>query len=80
MTSQELGQALRDRRKLMKITQSDLAALSELSVHTLSDVESGKGNPTLEVLSRLCDVIGLEIKLAPRTPGLSSPNGDKATS
>lgn len=69
MTPNELGQALRNRRKLAKITQADLADLSGLSVHTLSDLESGKGNPTLEVLSKLCDVMGLEIQLVPRKPG-----------
>lgn len=68
MSPNELGQALRNRRKLAKITQTDLADLSGLSVHTLSDLESGKGNPTLEVLSKLCDVMGLEIQLVPRKP------------
>jgi DNA-binding XRE family transcriptional regulator len=80
MKPQELGQVLRDRRKLAKITQSDLADLSGLSVHTLSDLESGKGNPTLEVLSRLCDVMGLEIQLVTRTPKPPSPSGDETTS
>ena len=69
MSPNELGQALRNRRKLAKITQTDLADLSGLSVHTLSDLESGKGNPTLEVLSKLCNVLGLEIQLVPRKPG-----------
>jgi hypothetical protein len=35
----------------------------------LSDLESGKGNPTLEVLSRVSAVLGLEIRLAPRGVG-----------
>ena len=68
MKPQELGQALRGRRKLAKVTQSDLADLSGLSVHTLSDLESGKGNPTLAVLTKVCEVLGLEIQLAPRNP------------
>jgi transcriptional regulator with XRE-family HTH domain len=72
MSPGKLGQALRERRKLAKITQRDLADLSGLSVHTLSDLESGKGNPTLEILSRVCDVLGLDIHLAPRIPTLSA--------
>lgn len=80
MSPNELGQALRNRRKLAKITQTDLADLSGLSVHTLSDLESGKGNPTLEVLSKLCHVLGLEIQLVPRKPGVppskTSPNDE----
>ena len=68
MSPTELGHAIRNRRKLAKITQTDLADLSGLSVHTLSDLESGKGNPTLEVLSKLCHVMGVEIQLVPRKP------------
>jgi len=66
MTSEELGMILRRRRGQAGITQRDLAALSDLAVHTLSDLESGKGNPTLEVPSRACGVLGLEIRLVPR--------------
>jgi len=66
MSPEELGMILRQRRKLAGITQRDLAALSELGVHTLSDLESGKGNPTLDVLSRVCGVLGLEVRLTPR--------------
>ncbi|MCB1078403.1 MAG: helix-turn-helix transcriptional regulator, partial [Verrucomicrobiae bacterium] len=76
MSPEELGQAIRNRRKLAKVTQSDLADLSGLSVHTLSDLESGKGNPTLEVLSKLCNVMGLEIQLVPRKPAPLSQSAD----
>lgn len=69
MNLEELGQALRHRRKVAKITQADLADLSGLSVHTLSDLESGKGNPTFEVLAKLCAAMGLDIQLVPRAPG-----------
>lgn len=77
MSPEELGTILRQRRKLAGITQRDLAALSELGVHTLSDLESGKGNPTLEVLSRVCGVLGLEIRLTPRQiAGIPSSEAD----
>ena len=80
MSPEELGTILRQRRKLAGITQRDLAALSELRVHTLSDLESGKGNPTLEVLSRVCGVLGLEIRLSPREiAGFVPANTDDGT-
>jgi transcriptional regulator with XRE-family HTH domain len=79
MKARELGNILRERRKLAKITQRDLAELSGLAVHTLSDVESGKGNPTLEVLSKLCVVLGLEIQLQPRQPLASQVAMEKQT-
>ena len=50
----------------MRIAQKDLAELAGLSVHTLSDVETGKGNPTLEVIGKLGDCLGLEVILRPR--------------
>lgn len=68
MSPEELGQVIRQRRKLAQVTQADLADLGGLSVHTLSDLESGKGNPTLEVISKLCAVLGLELQLVPRKP------------
>ena len=80
MSPEELGTILRQRRKLAGITQRDLAGLSELGVHTLSDLESGKGNPTLEVLSRVCGVLGLEIRLSPREiAGFVPTNTDDGT-
>ena len=72
MSAEQLGQVRRDRRKLARITQKDLADLSGLAVHTLSDLESGKGNPTFEVISRVCAVLGLEIQVVPRQPNLHS--------
>ena len=79
MNAEELAKLLRERRKLAKITQRDLAELSGLAVHTLSDLESGKGNPTLEVLSKLCAVLGLEIQLQPRQPLASQVAMEKQT-
>lgn len=80
ITSEQLGQTLRDRRKLAKITQQDLSDLAGLAVHTISDLESGKGNPTLEVLSKLCAVLGLEIQIVPRQPGLDSAEEEHSDS
>ncbi|MEO0414851.1 MAG: helix-turn-helix domain-containing protein [Verrucomicrobiota bacterium] len=59
----ELGQAIRARRKAAGITQLDLAELSGVALHTISDLECGKGNPTFSVLGQLCSVLGLEISL-----------------
>lgn len=66
MTSEAIGHLLRARRADLKLDQRGLAELAAVSVHTLSDLESGKGNPTLAVLSRLLDVLGLELSIGPR--------------
>ena len=55
--------ALKERRVALAITQSQLAALSEISLRTIKEIERGKGNPTFATLGKIADVLGLEIKL-----------------
>jgi y4mF family transcriptional regulator len=64
--STEIGRLLRRRRKTLGLAQADLAAQAGVSVHTLSDLESGKGNPSLDVLERLFDYLGLRVVIEPR--------------
>lgn len=54
---------LKTRRKMLSVTQETLAEISGVSLRTLKDVESGKGNPTLETLQKLADVLGMEVTL-----------------
>ncbi len=58
-----LGEAIKDRRKELNITQHHLAELSGISVNTLYKLERGQGNPSLEVLNKLVEVLGMELKL-----------------
>ncbi|MDQ0477309.1 helix-turn-helix domain-containing protein [Chryseobacterium sp. MDT2-18] len=51
------------RRKILDVTQETLAEISGVGLRTLKQLESGKGNPTLETLQKICDALGLEIKL-----------------
>ena len=60
---------LRKRRRSLGIRQKDLADLAEIAVHTLSNIESGKGNPSLEVLGRLLDCLGLKLTIEPNVLG-----------
>ena len=62
----EVGGRLRQRRKTLGIPQEQLAALAGVAVHTLSNLESGKGNPSLRVLGKLFDCLGLELFVRPR--------------
>ena len=50
-----------ERRKSLGVSQRELANLCGISLHSLSNVESGRGNPTFDVLFRLCEVLGLQI-------------------
>jgi len=43
------------------INQIDLSEISGVAHHTISDIESGKGNPTLQVINKICDILGMEL-------------------
>lgn len=61
-----LSSVLKQRRKLLKLKQVDLAEMAGVSLHTIIDLESGKGNPTLGVLSRVLGIVGMELVLQPK--------------
>lgn len=63
MNAEEIGELIRRRRKTLGIKQSDVAELAGIAVHTLSNIESGKGNPTLEILSKVLGVLGLRLSI-----------------
>jgi y4mF family transcriptional regulator len=60
---EELGKAVQARRKSRKILQGDVADVAGISSRTLRDIEKGMANPELETLLRLCESLGLEVKL-----------------
>lgn len=59
-----IGEQIRLRRKELMITQPDLADIAGVSVNTLYKIERGQANPTIEVLSKILDVLGLEITIS----------------
>jgi transcriptional regulator with XRE-family HTH domain len=71
----EVGEIIRRRRKALGVNQDAVAELAGISVHTLSNIESGRGNPTLEVLSRVLDVLGLELVVQPSSPNPNTESG-----
>ncbi len=63
MLVKNLGEAIKSRRKELSITQPHLAELANISANTLYKIERGQGNPTLEVLNKLAEVLGMELTL-----------------
>lgn len=59
----DLGKKVHQRRELLGLLQTQLAALSGVSTRTIQLVEQGKGNPSLQTLIRLIDPLGLRIDL-----------------
>ena len=63
MLVQELGKIIKARRKVLGITQPYLAELAEISINTLSKLERGIGNPTIDIISKIAEIIGMELIL-----------------
>ena len=67
MLVNRLGETIRDRRNELGITQPHLAELANISTNTLYMLERGQGNPSLKVLDKLAEVLGMEIILQVKT-------------
>lgn len=67
MLAKRLGESIKARRKELSITQPHLAELAKISTNTLYKLERGQGNPSLEVLNKLAEVLGMEITLEVKT-------------
>lgn len=63
MLVEGLGKAIKQRRKALKITQPDLAQLAKVATNTLYKIERGQANPTLDIIEKIAEVLGLELKL-----------------
>ena len=72
MTFQDIGQKFRDRRKVLRLRQRDLAELAGVTLRGLTDLERGRANPTLKQLAKIADVLGLEFILIERSRHASS--------
>lgn len=61
MTNQEIGQLIAARRSLLGLKQHDLGEMTGITTKTIYLIENGKGNPSLDTLREILDVLGLEI-------------------
>ncbi len=52
---------IKERRALLGLTQDDLADYAGVSVRFIKSVESGNGNPSMNTLHKIAEVLGLEI-------------------
>jgi len=63
MNKKEIGEAIVIRRDTLRVTQQQLAKLSGVSVHTLSNLETGDGNVTLDTLLKVTQTLGYKIRI-----------------
>ncbi len=63
MLVKDFGLIIKNRRNELKITQPHLAELANISTNTLYKIERGQGNPTLDIMIKIAEVLGMELKL-----------------
>lgn len=59
----DIGKTIKERRALLEISQQDLADYSGVGISTIKDLERGVGNPSLQTLGKILDVVGMEMVL-----------------
>lgn len=63
----QLGQAVRSKRKQDGLTQQDLAAIANVGVRFVSDLENGKATVQLESVMAVLQALGLQLLLAAKS-------------
>ena len=71
-----MGEEVRRKRKVLRLTQKELADLARCGPDFLYDLERGKPSVRLDKLVPVLEMLGLKLKLEPRVPGSVSIAGD----
>jgi hypothetical protein len=58
-----IGKIVQERRNELSLKQQDLAEMADVTIKTIYAIENNKGNPTMDLLRRVLNVLGLEIKI-----------------
>lgn len=61
MDNLQIGRLIAERRGLLNLKQHDLAEMTGITTKTIYLIENGKGNPSLDTLREILDVLGLDI-------------------
>ncbi len=60
MSKKEIGELIQKRRTFLYLKQEDLAEMSQISPKSIYLLEQGKGNPSIDTLNKIFEVLGLE--------------------
>jgi transcriptional regulator with XRE-family HTH domain len=63
MNSQQIGKIIQERRGYLNLTQKDVAEMAGITFKSISEIELGIRNPSLNTLKSILDVLGLELKV-----------------
>ena len=63
MINQQIGKIIQERRGYLNLTQKDVAEMAGITFKSISEIELGLRNPSLNTLKSILDVLGLELKV-----------------
>jgi len=64
MLNKSIGNTIKLRRKELGISQSVLAELAEVSKNTIYKLERGISNPTLDIIEKIINILGMELNIS----------------
>jgi transcriptional regulator with XRE-family HTH domain len=63
MNNQQIGKLIQERRDYLNLTQKDVAEMAGITFKSISEIELGIRNPTVNTLKSVLDVLGLELTI-----------------
>ncbi len=63
MNNQHIGKIIQERRDYLNLTQKDVAEMAGITFKSISEIELGIRNPSINTLKSILDVLGLELSV-----------------
>ena len=63
MDNRKIGELIQKRRLQLKLTQKDVAEMTGMTFKSISEIELGIRNPTLNTLNKILEILGLAISV-----------------
>lgn len=63
MNNQQIGKIIQERRDYLNLTQKDVAEMTGITFKSISEIELGIRNPSINTLNSILDVLGLELSV-----------------
>ena len=60
-SQKQLANLIKDRRKELRIKQEELSEITSVALRTIRDLEKGIGNPSIQTIEKIMDVLGIEL-------------------
>ncbi len=64
MNDKEIYSSIAKARKSQNISQQELSKMTGIIQADISRIENGKANPTINVITRLADALGMSLNLS----------------